>query len=72
LGAIRFSFDLGCDLWHAPCSAREGFALKTNSEIIGTTIKRLAIGYELLLTLAAGGLAFANIFGFVATVFHFG
>jgi hypothetical protein len=32
----------------------------------------LAIGYALLLTLAAGGLAFANIFGFVATALRFG
>ena len=50
----------------------ERLALKANSEFIGTTLKRLAIGYGLLLTLAAGGLAFANIFGFVATAIHFG
>lgn len=36
------------------------------------TLKRLAIGYGLLLTLAAGGLAFANLFGFAATAIQFG
>ena len=34
--------------------------------------KRLLIGYGLLLTLAAGGLAFANIFGVAATALQFG
>jgi len=34
--------------------------------------KRLATGYGLLLTLAAGGLAFANIFGVAATALQFG
>ncbi|MFN3189436.1 MAG: hypothetical protein ACE361_02850 [Aureliella sp.] len=35
-------------------------------------VKRLAIAYGLLMTLAGGGLAFANIFGFVATAISFG
>lgn len=35
-------------------------------------LKRLADAYCVLLALAAGGLAFANIFGVLATAFHFG
>ena len=46
--------------------------MKAPSETVIVTLKRLAIGYGLLLTLAAGGLAFANIFGFVATAIQFG
>ncbi len=46
--------------------------MRAPSETVIVTLKRLAIGYGLLLTLAAGGLAFANIFGFVATAFQFG
>ena len=46
--------------------------MKANCKMVVVMLKRLAIGYGLLLTLAAGGLAFANIFGFVATALHFG
>ncbi len=35
-------------------------------------LKRLAVGYGVVLTLAAGGLAFANIFGIAVTAIQFG
>lgn len=35
-------------------------------------LKRFATAYGLLITMAAGGLAFANIFGFAATAMFFG
>lgn len=43
-----------------------------NYETVFVILKRSAIGYGFLLTLATGGLAFANIFGFAATAIQFG
>ena len=37
-----------------------------------TVFKRIADGYGLLITLAGGGFAFANIFGFAANAISFG
>ena len=46
--------------------------MNTKLQTLLTVLKWLALGYALLLTLAAGGLAFANIFGWVATAVQFG
>lgn len=43
-----------------------------SDEMVVTALKRFAVGYGLLVTLAAGGLAFANIFGFAVTAISFG